>query len=293
MHRLERVVVVALFLSAGCAIGRPDPVQEWSQPAVPKTESKPADATPPVANPGNVRLGDAKAERPPRIFGELTMAGGVYSHNTRSDGSAASGHADAAFGGMRCEYVFDRGIGGGISLEGTGSDNNLFGDTGPIDVRGRTGDAFLYFVGVPTTDADFRIPMRAGPYFHSVVLDDDRTSLQTRWNGVGLRIEVEPEVWLIRSGRFAFGLVGGASAGVHFTQVKLKGGGGETTFDGSGATLGGEAGFQALWGQHVTTRLGYLYRVTREDESDPKGGLTVNGVNATFNGVMLSVGVRF
>jgi hypothetical protein len=293
MHRLERVVAVAVFLSAGCAIGRPDPVQEWSQPAVPKTESKPADQPPTNPKAGDARLGDANAERPPRIFGELTLAGGVYTHNTRADSSAESGHADGGFGRMRCEYVFDRGIGGGIALEGTGSEKKLFGDTGPIDERGRTGDAFLYFVGVPTTDAYFRIPMRAGPYFHSVVIDDDQTSLRTSWNGVGLRVEVEPELWLVRNGRFAFGLVGGASAGAHFTQVVLKAGSGRTTFDGQGATLGAEAGFQALWGEHVTTRLGYLYRVTREDESDPKAGLAVSGVNTTFNGVMLSVGVRF
>jgi hypothetical protein len=293
MHRLERVAVVALFLVAGCAIGRPDPVQEWSQPSVPKTESKAADAPPPAPKPANARLGDADAERAPRLFGELTLAGGVYTHNTRADSSAESGHADGGFGRMRCEYVFERGIGGGIALEGTGSDKNLFGNTGPLEERGRTGDAFLYFVGVPATDAYFRIPMRAGPYFHTVVLDDNQSSLQTNWNGVGLRIEVEPEVWFVRSDRFSFGVVGGASAGAHFTQVALKGGGGRTTFDGQGATLGADAGFQAMWGQHVTTRLGYLYRVTREDESDPRGGLTVSGVNASFNGVMLSVGVRF
>jgi hypothetical protein len=52
-------------------------------------------------------------------------------------------------------------------------------------------------------------------------------------------------------------------------------------------------GVIALFGKHVTTQLGYIYRMTNESESDPSNGFVVNEANQTFHGVVLGLGVRF
>jgi hypothetical protein len=292
MHLPKRSCVVFVTLAGACATARYEPVAAAPEPADQFAQNKPppSELAPP---PGAAQAAPAKAPRPPRLFADMTLAGGIYDHDTRADGGTLSGNTDGGFARLRAEFIFEQGIGGGISLEGSSSGDDLFGDNGGINVKGRTGDAFLFFVAQPSTDEAFRLPMRVGPYFHTVTLDNDVTSLKTNWNGVGLRLEIEPEVWLVRRDRFSFGLYGGGSGGVHATQVALKGGGGRTTFDGDGATLGAEVGVQALWGRHVTTRFGYLYRVGREDESESKGGISVPGATTSFSGLMLSVGVRF
>jgi hypothetical protein len=297
MHLPKRSCVVFVTLAGACATARYEPVAAAPVAAAPESAQEFKQGKPPPSElapqPGAPQAAPAKAPRPPRLFADLTLAGGIYDHNTRADGSTLSGDTNGGFGRMRAEYIFERGIGGGISLEGSSSDDDLFGDNGGINVKGRTGDAFLFFVAEPSTDESFRIPMRVGPYFHTTTLDNDVTSLKTTWGGVGLRVEIEPEVWFLREDRFSFGIYGGGSGGVHATRVVLRGGGGNTTFDGDGATLGAEAGVQALWGRHVSTRFGYLYRVAREDESDSKAGISVPGATTSFSGLMLSVGVRF
>jgi len=292
MHLPKRSCVVFVTLAGACATAHYEPVAADPEPAgqFAQNQPPPSELAPPRAA---AQTAPAKAPRPPRLFADMTLAGGTYEHDTRSDGGTLSGDTDGGFARLRAEFIFDQGIGGGFAFEGSSSDDDLFGDNGGIDIQGRTGDAFLFFVAQPSTDESFRMPMRIGPYFHTTTLDDDLTSLKTNWNAVGLRLEIEPEVWLVRRDRFSFGLYGGASGGVHATSVALKGGGGKTTFDGDGATLGAEAGVQALWGRHVSTRFGYLYRVGREDESESKNGLRVSGATTSFSGLMLSVGVRF
>jgi len=297
MHLPKRSCVVFVTLAGACATARYEPVAAVPDAAGPEPAQQFTQGRPPPSElapqPGAAQAAPAKAPRPPRLFADLTLAGGIYEHNTRADGGTLSGDTDGGFARMRAEFIFEQGIGGGIALEGSSSGDDLFGDNGGLNVRGRTGDAFLFFVAQPSTDEAFRIPMRIGPYFHTTTLDDDLTSLKTTWGGVGLRLEIEPEVWFVRRDRFSFGIYGGGSGGVHATRVALKGGGGKTTFDGDGATLGAEAGVQALWGRHVSTRFGYLYRVGREDESESKNGITVPGATTSFSGLMLSVGVRF
>lgn len=253
----------------------------------------PSELAPPPAAAQAPPAAAAKGPRPTRIFADMTFAAGTYEHNTRADGGVRSGDTDGGFLRMRGEYIFDQGIGAGLALEGYASDDDLFGNTGTLNIRGRTGDAFLFFVAQPSELESFRLPLRVGPYFHSTVLDDDVTSLKTTWGGAGLRVEIEPEVWFVRRDRFSFGLYGDAAVGAHATRVVLRGGGGNTHFEGDGATLGAEVGVQAIWARHVTTRLGYLYRANREDESEVKNGLAVSGVTTTFSGLLVSVGVRF
>jgi len=302
MHLRKRSCVVFVTLAGACATARYEPVSAAPFAVAPVTtvpepagqfaqnRPPPSELAPP---PGAAQAAPAKTPRPTRIFADMTLAAGTYEHDTRADGGVRSGDTDGGFLRMRGEYVFDQGIGAGIALEGYASDDDLFGNTGNLDIRGRTGDAFVFFVAQPTEAESFRLPLRVGPYLHTTVLDDDVTSLKTNWNGVGLRIEIEPEVWVVRRDRFSFGFFGDAAVGAHATRVSLKGGGGKTTFEGDGATLGAEVGVQALWGRHVTTRLGYLYRAGREDESDVKNGLAVSGVTTSFSGLMMSVGVRF
>src|SRR5262249_6379502 len=71
------------------------------------------------------------------FFGDVTMAAGNYRHDTSGDGGTATGDTTGAYGGMRFDYVSDAQIGGGIALEGYGSDDDLFSGS---DAKGRAGD---------------------------------------------------------------------------------------------------------------------------------------------------------
>jgi len=227
---------------------------------------------------------------PPHFYADLALGGGTYKHDI--DGGP-NGSTDGGYFRLRAEYVGDAAMGGGFSLEGAASDDELFADEGSPDAEGGTSDLFLFFVGVPTQSREFRLPIRLGPYVHNVSFDEDSSSSEIDWGGIGLRAEVEPEVWFVHEPGFSFGLVGDLSAGAHVTDIDVNSMGASDSFDGDGFTLGAGLGVQALFGDHVTTKLGYVYRATIEDESDDNGFVAIRGQNVSFSGVALQFGVRF
>jgi opacity protein-like surface antigen len=146
---------------------------------------------------------------------------------------------------------------------------------------------------VPPTSDRFRVPLRVGPYFHRVELKEDSSSTKVDWDGYGVRLEASPEVWLLRRDAFAFGLSGDVSIGAHVTDIDLKSSGFSDSFSGNGYTFGAGIGVAALFGNHVTAELGYVYRLTNEKESDASNGIIVREATQSFRGVVLQLGVRF
>src|SRR5262249_26315466 len=136
--------VVLLLLASACATVRREPATEPQVSATPSAvkqatqpppaqEPPPSELAPPQQPPAAAARPLSKASTQPNIFGELTLAGGVYEHDTRNDGSVFTGHTSGGFARMRGEYIFDQGIGAGMALEGSGSDDKLFGETGNLD----------------------------------------------------------------------------------------------------------------------------------------------------------------
>lgn len=230
---------------------------------------------------------------PANFYFDVAVGGGTYKHETSGDGGLASGDTDGGFAALRFEGISNSGIGGGIALEGTGSDDDLMIDAGTPNVDGSTGDVFAYFVGDPINSDRFRLPLRVGPYFHRLELNDDTTPGTIDWDGVGLRLEAGPEVWLLRRNAFSLGLTGSVSIGAHVTSIDAEVAGLSDTFDGDGLTFGAGLGIAALFANHVTTQLGYVYRMTRESESDPSNGVFVREATQSFSGVVLQIGGRF
>jgi hypothetical protein len=224
------------------------------------------------------------------FFADVAVGAGEYEHDTEG---GLDGDTDGTYVRVRGEFVADAAIGGGFAIEGAASDDDLFEDLGSPDAEGGFGDLFLYFTGVPQADGVFRMPIRVGPYFHTTTIEEDSTSSDIDWDGIGVRFELEPEVWIVRRAGFSFGFAGDASFGAHVTSIDAEISGVSDDFDGDGWALGAGLGVQALFGDHVSTRLGYVYRRTHEDESDASGGVVVREADASFSGFAFQLGVRF
>ena len=233
---------------------------------------------------------------PANLFVDMAAGFGNYEHETEGDNGTASGDTDGGYLRLRGEYVThirNFGVGGGFSLEGSASDDELLEDSGSTDAEGGMSDLFMFVVGVPVETDRFRLPVRLGPYLHRMMLEEDSSDTEIDWDSIGVRCEVEPEFWFLRRDNFALGIVGDFSAGLHATSIDVEVGGIDDDFDGDGLTFGAGGGVQALLGDHVTTKVGFVYRSTFEDESDDSGGVVVREADANFAGFVFQLGVRF
>jgi len=248
----------------------------------------------PGAGPSTERVDTLGAA--PYVFADLAVAGGNYSHDARGGAGAGSGRTEGGYARLRGEFLGDSAMGAGLALEGTRSDGDLLEDSS-FGTYGHTGDLWLYSLyyvaGIPPSVDAFRLPFRFGPYYHDLAIESDHIPTRVRWSGIGMRLEVEPEYWLLQRDDFSFGLIGGVSGGIHFSDVDVRGGNSRTTVSGEGYTLGASLGLQALFARRVTSRLGFIYRDTIESSSETEGALQVKGASATFRGVEFAIGFRF
>jgi len=264
--------VVALFVASACTNPRSDP----------------------GAGPSTERVDTLGA--PPYVFVDLAVADGFYSHDARGDAGRGSGRTDGEYARLRGEFLGDSAMGAGLSIEGSRSDTDLLEDRS-FGTFGHTGDVYLYSLyyvaGIPPSTDAFRLPFRFGPYYHRLAIESDSIPSRVDWAGIGGRLEVEPEYWLLQRDDFSFGLIGGLSGGIHFSDVDIRGGSSRTTVSGEGYTLGASLGVQALFARRVTSRLGFIYRESIESSSDTETPLQVKGASATFRGIEFAIGVRF
>ena len=233
---------------------------------------------------------------PPYLFADVAFANGNYSHDTRGDAGRRSGRTQGGYARLRGEFLGDSAMGAGLAIEGTRSDTDLL-EHRSFGTFGHSGDVYLYSLyyvaGIPPSTDAFRLPFRFGPYYHRLAIESDNLPSRVDWAGLGARLEVEPEYWLLQRDDFSFGLIGGVSGGIHFSDVDIRGGASRTTVSGEGYTLGASLGLQALFARRVTARLGFIYRESIESSSDTETPLQVKGASATFRGVELAIGFRF
>jgi hypothetical protein len=232
---------------------------------------------------------DASARGPdgePVFLIDLAFGGGRFRH--RTIGSNLDGSEDAGFFRLSGEGYSATGLGGGLRLEGIGVDEDLFADQGFTGLDIGAGELFLY-LGVRLASEDFAMPIRLGLVLHGYSIDDP-TGNDIEYNSSGARLEVEPEGTLLSAPTLRWSLYGTVSVAVLGTTV-------ETTpatveADATSLLLGLEAGTRLRVGP-ARLGLGLVHRYQRIDDSEVVAGIQFFGVDTTFTGLLLSVGVVF
>lgn len=306
MARTDRWIVIALaaLLFAGCTSTPEETAAEEAAAAAEANEAakaadteaaaEAAEAAEKTRTQGGPELPSAVPEAfKPTIFLDFAGSAGEYDHNTEGGGGFADGDTLGAYASLQLEALGGVNWGAGFAFEGIRSDDDLFEHSGFPDSDGEQLDVFVYMLGIAHETDTFRLPIRMGPYVHQTSISEDSTDLDFDWNAIGLRFEAEPEEWVSVGENFSWGLYASGSIGVHRTFIEAESGTFSADYNGRGMTWGGGFGLQALFGQHIKARLGYLLRQTEERDSHSDLGVFVNEMSASFDGLVFEVGMRF
>ncbi|MGE3163863.1 MAG: hypothetical protein AB7O52_03090 [Planctomycetota bacterium] len=229
---------------------------------------------------------------PPCFTAEVTLAMGRYTH--RTSGSALDDREVAGLSRLRIEFAAPAGVGFGAAVEGMTSDDDLFEEDGFAAQEASMSDVFVYVLFQPGLERRIRVPIRVGPYFRGLQLEDDAGPDEVTWGSVGFRAEIEPEVVIVADPHAELSVFAGVGLGYHGTviEVDTPSTSFEDQFESDGSTLGVEAGLRGRV-YALAWALSYIYRGVRIDESDPELGLFVRETQADFQGVAFTLGVRF
>ncbi|MHC4859592.1 MAG: hypothetical protein ACYTDY_05825 [Planctomycetota bacterium] len=228
----------------------------------------------------------------PTFSASMAIALGDYVYET--EGSTLDDDTIAALLRIRVEGTapMERenlpAIGAGMSLEYTGTDDDLFeGRRSDAEIL----DASLYLLVKSPRSDDFRLSVRLGPYFHRLA-SGYPDSLDIVWESWGLRLGVEPEVLVPIEGDMELRLFLGLSTGIHITDAEVDVPRDHETFETDGYTFGVRLGAGVLVHEY-SLGIAFLHQKVVMDDSDRKRGLSLRGIDATFRGIELSVGVQF
>ena len=201
----------------------------------------------------------------------------------------ADSKTDADFFALQFEGYSDQGFGGGIRLEGIGTDNDLFSNFGIADSQADLGELSLYFCYRLEKDR-FRMPIRVGPTFINYEVKDNTFNQQVDYNTVGARVEIEPEISIIQSPNTSWGLFANLGFGFGLTRIETS----PSSFEADSIALLGkfEFGTRAQLGP-ILMDLGYVLRQMNIDESEVVNGNAYSEVDTTFSGVQFTIGGRF
>jgi hypothetical protein len=222
---------------------------------------------------------------------DLAVGGGTWEHTT-SGVAALSDDTDAGYGRLGFEIIGGNDFGGGLRLEGTVSDDDLFLGSGGLATEASDGDLFLHGTGIfgGTQDDLMRMPLRFGLFVRNYRIEEQVSSDSIDWTSVGPRIEIEPELRLVRGDdvQWSFYARAGGSFGVTTIETDLS----SDSFDST--TLGFDFGLGTrLQLGPAQIDLGFLLRTQTVDESDDVGGLFIREIDAEFRGIVLGAAVVF
>lgn len=164
----------------------------------------------------------------------------------------------------------------------------------PIFVDGRftfAGGSYEHDIDNPAGDR-FTMPVRVGPWIHSLQLEDQGTSDKFTWTSFGGRVEVEPEVVLAATPNFEFSLFSALSLAAGTTKINSDIAGVSEDFDSHGSAFGLEIGPRFRWSRFLAS-VSYLHRQLSIAESDPTNNVVVFGFDNSFNGIAVSFGGGF
>ncbi len=223
----------------------------------------------------------------PNFRVDLSFGGGSAEH--RTDGSGLDGDTDAGFFRIQFEGFSDRGLGGGVRIEGWQSDDDLFAgtDAGPTEA---TSSALFGHFSFLIEDSEFRMPLRIGLLFHGHVLRDTATDEEITFTSGGPQFELAPEVFLNHDPDVKWSLYSEIGFAIAGTTVEVDGDSNE--YDSSSWMYGFELGTRVYF-DHLEFGLAYVSRGQTMDESDPEGLLYARGYDASFDGLLFTIGAVF
>lgn len=230
----------------------------------------------------------AGAPRHPRFVGELAIGGGRLEHHTR--GSTLDDDTSAAYVRLQFEAYADRGFGGGIRIEGVGSDDDMFESAGFPASEASSGEVFVYFAYRPP-QLQSELPLRVGLLLHDYGLEENTTEDRIDFASVGIRLEAMPEVVLHESDNLRWSIYGGGSIAVGRTRIDTD----PDTFEADSDTTlyGVDIGTRLRFGRHANLGIGWVYRSQTVDRSEIVDGNFFFGIEQTFSGLLLSFGMTF
>ncbi len=226
--------------------------------------------------------------RDPFVQITLGYAPGSYHHET--SGTNLDDTTSAGLVRFAVEGVSPIGVGGGLALEFGGTDDDLFENVGAVDGQVATSDVFLHFtfrVAAP----QFRMPIRVGPYLHTLRLEDNSPDELT-WASFGARVQIEPEVLLVRTPNGELGLFAELGVGAHGTAIELDSPSGDEDYDSDGISAGANIGVRGRW-TGFTISLSYIWRHFAVDDSDIENFTFVREIDTRQDGLLLEMGFSF
>lgn len=294
-----RPAVVALLTLAALVAQDPPPAVGGAVPRPPGAEPEP-----PPPSPDDVTSEDARREHDfaaaaladdrrrdspgaPRWRCELAFGGGDFEHET----VGAPTLQDETGGGyfrLGFEYLGPEDFGGGLRLEGTASDDDLFLATAGSPAEIGDGELFLHGTGLFGDDA-VRVPLRFGLSFRGYTIDDP-TGADLTWASVGPRVELEPDFRLLGNEAVRWSLYGRLSGFAGFTAAESD----PATEDWTTTMVGVDVGVGTrLAFEHVQLGIGYLVRSHHAAESDTVNSTFLREFDAEMRGLELSFAVLF
>lgn len=227
---------------------------------------------------------DTKSE--PRFRIGVALAAGDVDFN--QDDGGLDDDTDAGFFRLQFEYIGQNRIGGGLRVESYASDDDL-GGTGPSGSEANNSAVFGHFTYRLGGDR-FEMPLRAGLFADRLTLEQNISNTEVEVSSFGPYFEVAPELTLIHVGPTRWTVYGELGAGWTITEIDAD----STTqdFDSESLFYGVELGTRVRLGM-FEAGLGLLARFQATDDSDPEGGFFVPSFDASFQGVLLSLALRF
>ncbi len=201
--------------------------------------------------------------------------------------AAQSTLVEAAF-----EFMPQSKVGGGIRGRGMASDDDLDANSGdglPGTMRASEGDWFFHATFDSATGVN-RLPFRMGLSARNLDLEDSVSGNAYSFASFGPRIEFAPIVPLITRETLTISASGMVGFGYGFAKIEDSAAGTESEANAGFTDLG--LGIRASFGKGFG-ELGYRYQSSTYEQGDAVLGTTLGEVDATFSGVLLTLGLRF
>ena len=179
------------------------------------------------------------------------------------------------------------GFGGGLRLESFAASDMQLGGGTDYDVG--MGSLFGHFTYRARAHR-FAMPLRVGLLVNSLTLDNTAVDAEQTYLSAGLYLEAAPEFTLIRRGSTEWTLYGEAGLGSGGTMVEIDNDSRE--WDSSTGFAGLEFGTRLYLGV-CELSAAFVSRWQSMDRTDPDGGVTLPGYDASFSGFWLGFGVVF
>ena len=222
---------------------------------------------------------------------ELAFGGGTWEHTT-SGVAALTDDTDARYMRLGFEIIGRNDFGGGLRLEGTVSDDDLFVQSGGVAAEAGDGELFLHGTGVFGGGPDdvVRMPLRFGLFLRNYRIEERVGGNAIDWQSVGPRVEFEPELRLVGDEDVQWGLY--ARTGFCFGITSIDNDASTDTFDST--MFGFDFGLGTRLGLGpVQLDIGYLLRTHDVEESDYVGGAFIRAIDAEFRGVVVGAAIVF